>query len=628
MNRPPIRLLVWARGPETCDPALKQALDRDAPTGLVCTFVGVHGAADVCAHDALIIDGSLPEATSAALVGLRARAPEPPILLWRPPASDARAERYGLVGTGAQAGAWFEALLARLTGLDICEAWTGASGEWRCSLSLAPPPDLGALTSSCVLLPAPDAPITEGLVELVERLVALTHVPASKTLAEAPAVRPPLARSSGATTVLQRRGESTRRPRILVAGGMELCEHLSHHGVEALAALLPIDAAALARDAPDAMIVELGQAGGVALLTALRDEARLLPLPILARCADDETSSQIRALELGADDAVPASATDDELAVRLAARLARRRALERLVPADTAGLATERRMRDRLEDEVAIAERSLRPFTVSVIAIDNDGLDSAARDDATATLASELRTRIRRSDLLGRSGGELLLLLRECSADATVALLHGVASAFKAAQQERVATTQTFSAGVAAFPDQGRGATALLECARRTRREVRDAGSTSAIRMGDAMRADVVNPKKDVRSQRLIFIADPDEETRRLLRYALERQGFAVEAFDDGAELERRLLESPEPQIPDAVLFELHMPFVHGLELLRALQRHAMRRRPKMLLVTNRASDADVVRAFSLGACDHIQKPFSVPVLVARLTARLREDVP
>ena len=45
-----------------------------------------------------------------------------------------------------------------------------------------------------------------------------------------------------------------------------------------------------------------------------------------------------------------------------------------------------------------------------------------------------------------------------------------------------------------------------------------------------------------------------------------------------------------------------------------------------MLLLTNRASDVDVVRAFSLGASDHVSKPFSVPVLVARVAARLRED--
>lgn len=630
MTGPPLRLLVWARGPDRCDPGLKQALDRDAPTGLVCTFVGVHGAADVYSHDALIIDGSLPEATTAALLDLRRRAPDPPILLWRS-AADARTDKVALVGAGPAAGAWFEALAPKLADLEICEGWAQGVGDGRCALALAPPTELATLTASCLLLPAPapDQPIPEALGGLVLRLLRLTAAPPASVAPPPTAARtPPLARSTAATTVLQRRGEATRRPRIVVAGGAALCEHLSHHGVEARAAVLPLDADALAKEAPDAMVVELGQPGGAALLTALRGEARLLPLPILARCADDAPSSQILALEQGADDAVPASATDDELAVRLAARLARRRALERLVPAETAGLATERRMRDRLEDEVAIAERSLRPFTLSVIALDSDGLDAAARDDAAAALATELRARIRRSDLLGRSGGELLLLLRECSADATVTLLQGVAASFRAAQQDRVATGETFSAGVAAFPDQGRTAVALLESARRMRREGRDTGSTSAIRIADGLRADPVNPSQDRRTQRVVFVADPDAETRRLLRFALERQGFAVEAFDDGAELQRRLLESPEPQLPDAVLFELHMPFVHGLELLRALQRHAMRRRPKMLLVTNRASDNDIVRAFSLGACDHVPKPFSVQILMARLMARLREDVP
>ena len=80
----------------------------------------------------------------------------------------------------------------------------------------------------------------------------------------------------------------------------------------------------------------------------------------------------------------------------------------------------------------------------------------------------------------------------------------------------------------------------------------------------------------------------------------------------------------PKEQRPDAVLLDIMMPEITGLEVMRRLRE---RTNIPVLLVTAKDKDADKVRGLELGADDYIVKPFSPDELGARVRAVLRRGL-
>jgi diguanylate cyclase (GGDEF)-like protein len=423
--------------------------------------------------------------------------------------------------------------------------------------------------------------------------------------------------------------QSPRRPgRILVIGGQPLCEALGQQGFDVT---LAVDTANdwLASQEPDAIVLDERAQAAREVLATLRNDPRLRSVVVLMVCSDESSQRKVRALEAGADDAVGPTSSGAEIAGRLRARQERLKSLQLSRSRDPAtGLATLRRMLDRLEDEVAIAERSHRPFNFASIEVDpGEQDDPAARDALTVALAREIHSRVRRSDLVARaSEGEILLLLRECTCDDAKALLESVQHLYPQRSARGVATKRSFSAGIASYPDHGHTAETLLSAARRARLDARRAGATALLQIAQSTVLDALDRSRGRTSPRTVFVADEDENVRRILEFALRKRGFEVELFDNGADLERRLFQEASAPEVDLVILELHLPFVHGFDLLRRLQEHPGRRKPRAILLSGGASESDIVRAFTLGIADHVSKPFSLQVLMARVLAALGRE--
>ena len=104
-----------------------------------------------------------------------------------------------------------------------------------------------------------------------------------------------------------------------------------------------------------------------------------------------------------------------------------------------------------------------------------------------------------------------------------------------------------------------------------------------------------------------ILIIDDEAGVRRLLRLALEREGYAVlEAADGAAGLGRVAADRP-----DVVLCDLVMPGLGGLEVLDALR--AAGSAVPVVVVTGGGSTEQAIRAMARGACDYLLKPLDFP---------------
>ena len=115
-----------------------------------------------------------------------------------------------------------------------------------------------------------------------------------------------------------------------------------------------------------------------------------------------------------------------------------------------------------------------------------------------------------------------------------------------------------------------------------------------------------------------ILVVDDDHAVRESLRRSLEFNGYDVALAQDGAEA----LAAIGQRSPDALVIDVMMPRLDGLETTRAL-RVAGNDLP-ILVLTARDSVGDRVEGLDAGADDYLTKPFALEELLARLRALLR----
>jgi len=114
-----------------------------------------------------------------------------------------------------------------------------------------------------------------------------------------------------------------------------------------------------------------------------------------------------------------------------------------------------------------------------------------------------------------------------------------------------------------------------------------------------------------------VLVIDDEVQIRRLLRITLEASGMAVVEADTG----RIGLEEAARAHPDAVVLDLGLPDMGGLEVLKQLREWS---KVPVLVLTVLAAESDKVAALDSGADDYLTKPFGSAELTARLRAILR----
>jgi two-component system, OmpR family, response regulator MprA len=123
-----------------------------------------------------------------------------------------------------------------------------------------------------------------------------------------------------------------------------------------------------------------------------------------------------------------------------------------------------------------------------------------------------------------------------------------------------------------------------------------------------------------------LLVVDDEAAIRQALDLVLSLNGFEVTIADDG----RQAMRALAAKRPDAVILDVLMPELDGLEVCRRIR--AAGDRTPILMLTARAEVRDRVAGLEAGADDYLVKPFAHEELIARLKALLRrtgwEDEP
>jgi two-component system response regulator ChvI len=118
-----------------------------------------------------------------------------------------------------------------------------------------------------------------------------------------------------------------------------------------------------------------------------------------------------------------------------------------------------------------------------------------------------------------------------------------------------------------------------------------------------------------------IALVDDDRNILTSVSIALEGEGYRVQTYTDGSSALDGLKTNP----PDLAIFDIKMPRMDGMELLRRLRQKSDL---PVIFLTSKDEEIDELFGLKMGADDFIRKPFSQRLLVERVKAILRRANP
>ena len=122
--------------------------------------------------------------------------------------------------------------------------------------------------------------------------------------------------------------------------------------------------------------------------------------------------------------------------------------------------------------------------------------------------------------------------------------------------------------------------------------------------------------------QHKVLVVDDEEPILELLRYNLEKAGYAVETAADGA----KAVETAKKFHPDLVLLDIMMPGMDGVETCRRIREIPEIQKTFVIFLTARTEEYSEVAAFDVGADDYITKPIKPRALLSRIYAVFRRE--
>ena len=118
----------------------------------------------------------------------------------------------------------------------------------------------------------------------------------------------------------------------------------------------------------------------------------------------------------------------------------------------------------------------------------------------------------------------------------------------------------------------------------------------------------------------MIYFVEDDANIRKLVCYALEKEGYAVK----GCSLPSEFWQEIKSEKPNLILLDIMLPEEDGLSILGKLQKDSDTSNIPVIMITTKGSEFDKVTGLDMGADDYIAKPFGITELTSRVRAVLR----
>lgn len=120
----------------------------------------------------------------------------------------------------------------------------------------------------------------------------------------------------------------------------------------------------------------------------------------------------------------------------------------------------------------------------------------------------------------------------------------------------------------------------------------------------------------------VILVVDDEEDILSLVEYNLVQEGYKALVARNG----REALAVAETAMPELMILDIMMPEMNGIDVCRAVRRHARLSGMPIIFLTARSGDEDHVHGLDVGADIYLAKPIAMPVLLSQVRALLRRS--
>ncbi len=214
---------------------------------------------------------------------------------------------------------------------------------------------------------------------------------------------------------------------------------------------------------PELILMDVYMPGcsGMELANVIRQDETYVDIPIVYLSSETDVNRQLVAIGRGGDDFLTKPIRADHLISSVTSRAERYRILRKFMIRDSlTGLLNHSRTKEQLDIEVSRAQRSASGLVFAIIDIDhfksvNDNYGHYTGDQVIKSISRLLQQRLRKTDTVGRYGGEeFAVILTDMDASGAMTLLDGIRQDFSLIchQAKDSVFTVTFSCGIAAFP--------------------------------------------------------------------------------------------------------------------------------------------------------------------------------
>ena len=117
-----------------------------------------------------------------------------------------------------------------------------------------------------------------------------------------------------------------------------------------------------------------------------------------------------------------------------------------------------------------------------------------------------------------------------------------------------------------------------------------------------------------------ILIIEDEPDISELIEYSLTQSGYSIIVSDNG----EKGIEFARKHSPDLILLDLMLPGINGIDVCRILKNDKDTSEVSIIMLTALGQEEDIIKGLETGADDYVTKPFSFPVLEARIQSVLR----
>ena len=120
-----------------------------------------------------------------------------------------------------------------------------------------------------------------------------------------------------------------------------------------------------------------------------------------------------------------------------------------------------------------------------------------------------------------------------------------------------------------------------------------------------------------------ILIIEDEPDISELIEYNLTQSGYSILVSNNG----ENGIENTRKHLPDLILLDLMLPGINGIDVCRTLKNDKDTSDVSIIMLTALGQEEDIIKGLETGADDYVTKPFSFPVLEARIQSVLRRGL-